>query len=199
MNTVYYVDDLVFIKKGQGLSPLCSLTKPTSRILPLRVWEHSNSFHGKLESNLFVSLKKNLLIQIQRGSLEYFFPSVSMFFQGQFGDSSYLAEKNWSPSKRVHSPLCGLEAFPTYRCYKKLLMFLQGPTICFSRYREGRQGDEWGFIYPAGWLIQGDFPTQNPHLSLLYSSTPPAPFSFWSLGGFPFTLSCWALPPISKK
>lgn len=112
-----------------------------------------------------------------------------MFFQGQFGGSSYLAEKNWSPGKRVHSPLCGLEAFPTYRCYKKLLMFFQGPTVCFSRYREGRWSDEWGFIYPAGWVIQQEFPTPNPCLSLLYSSPPPAPFSLQSLGRFPFLLS----------
>lgn len=108
---------------------------------------------------LFLFLK-NLLVKIQRGSLEYFFPSVSMFFQGQFGGSSYLAEKNRSPGKRVHSPLCGLEDFPTYRCYKKLLMFFQGPTVCFSRYREGRWSDEWGFIYPAGWVIQQEFPTR---------------------------------------
>ena len=112
-----------------------------------------------------------------------------MFFQGQFGGSSYLAEKNWSPGKRVHSPLCGLEVFPTYRCYKKLLMFFQGPTVCFSRYREGRWSDEWGFIYPAGWVIQQEFPTPNPCLSLLYSSPPPAPFSLQSLGRFPFLLS----------
>lgn len=70
---LHYVDDLVFIKEGQGLSPLYSLSKPTLRILPLQIWEHSNSFHGKLESNLFVSFFKNLLIQIHRGSLEYFF------------------------------------------------------------------------------------------------------------------------------
>ena len=30
-----------------------------------------------------------------------------------------------------------VEDFPTYRCYKKLLMFFQGPTVCFFRYREG--------------------------------------------------------------
>lgn len=70
---LYYVDDLVFTKEGQSLHPLYNLSKPTLRILPPRIWEHSSSFHRKLESHVFVSLKKNLLVQIHRGSLEYFF------------------------------------------------------------------------------------------------------------------------------
>lgn len=88
---------------------------------------------------LFLKKKKSLHTNTQR-ELRIFFPSVSMFFQGHFGGSSYLAEKNWSPNKCDHSPHCGLETFPTYRRYKKLLMFFQGPTVCFSRLQRRKTG-----------------------------------------------------------
>lgn len=150
----------------------------------------------------FFKKKKSLNTNTQ-GELRIFFPSVSMFFQGQFRGSSYLAEKNWSPSKRDHSPHCGLETFPTYRCCKKLLMFFQGPTVCFSRLQRRKTG-WWVRFYLSCGMTHSARVSDPEFLSfftlfIFLPAARPAPFIFQSLGRFPFTISCHLLPAISKK
>lgn len=142
-----------------------------------------------MESNVFVSsiLFKSLTTNTQR-EITIFFPSVCFSKVSSESLPIWLRKTEAPVTNCVHNPLCGLETFPTYRCYKKWLMFFQGPTVCSSATDKGdRVMSEVLFVL---WDDSGNKSFQRRRLgSLCFACPTPIPLTFRSAGGFPLTLT----------
>lgn len=163
------------------MAKLESFAAPTLRALPL--WSKNiQPLHGKLESNvfLFFLFLFNLLLQTHRGRLQYFFLLWVCFSKVSLEVLPIWLRKTGAPvTNCVHSPLCGLETFPTYRCYKKLLMFFQGPTVCSSA--TGKEDRAMGEVL---FVLQDESRQKSFQHSIrgTFLPLPTPPPSFWHLG-----------------
>lgn len=135
---------------------------------------------------LFLKKKKNLFIQIHRGSLEYFFLQLVCFSKVILEVLPIWLRKTGAPISAITALTVAWKPSPPTNATRSCWCFSRAPLFASLAYREGRQGDEWDFICPAGWLIQQEFPTQNSCLSWFIAPT----FIFQSLGRFPLTISC---------
>lgn len=151
------------------------------------------------KSNVFVSffLFKSLTTSTQ-GEMTIFFPS------GCFSKVSsellpiWLRKTKAPVTDCVHNPLCGLEAFPTYRCYKRLLMLFQGPTV--SPLLQTGKTEWWVRFYLSCGMTHATRVYKAEGWAFFAWRTPPPSFlTFRSSGRFPFTLSDRPLPQISNS
>lgn len=165
-----------------------ALAAPTLKVLP-RGFKTIQPLHGKVESDVFVSsiLFKSLTTNTQR-EITIFFPSVCFSKVSSESLPIWLRKTEAPVTNCVHNPLCGLETFPTYRCYKKWLMFFQGPTVCSSATDKGdRVMSEVLFVL---WDDSGNKSFQRRRLgSLCFACPTPIPLTFRSSGRFPLTLT----------
>jgi hypothetical protein len=159
------------------VAKLKSFAAPTLRALPL--WFKNILFMENWKAMylfLFFFLF-NLLLQTHRGRLQYFFLLWVCFSKVSLEVLPiWLRKKTGAPvTNCVRSPLCGLETFPTYRCYKTLLMFFQDPTVCSSATdKEDRVMGEVLFVLQDE--SQHKFPTQYSGDFLSFADLTPIPF-----------------------
>lgn len=168
------VGDLVFFKRGQSLRPCSPHTKGSATVIQ----KHSNSSWktGKQCICFFLPSFFQSLTTNTQGEITIFFPSVCFSKVSSEVLPIWLRKIEAPVTNCVHNPLCGLEPFPTYRCYKKL-MFFQGPTVCSSATdKEDRVMSEVLFVL---WDDSCNKTSQqNAGLSLLCL---PHPHPFWHL------------------
>lgn len=133
------------------------------------------------------SLFKSLTTNTQR-EITIFFPSVCFSKVSLESLPIWLRKTEAPVTNCVHNPLCGLDTFPTYRCYKKRLMSFQGLTVCSSTTDKGdRVMSEVLFVL---WDDSGNKSFQRRRLgSLCFACPTPISLTFRSSGGFPLPLT----------